>query len=338
MPGHSCTVEGGFDTFRLDRYVAEELKLLTRSQLKTKLLGARVNGKAAKLSRAVKPGDQLELLWADPEPPALLSENIPLDILYEDELVVVLNKAQGMVVHPGAGNHSGTLANALLYRRLGRAGLPCAVSSNAIPYNCRPGIVHRLDKDTSGVIIASYDDAALAFLSDQFKARTVQKTYAAIVRGTPREAAGLIDTRIVRDSRDRKRFAVSADRGKSALTRYRTLRSWGAYSLLLLRPRTGRTHQLRVHLRHLGHPILGDPVYGAPDKRFPKAALMLHARTLVITLPGRDAPSLFKAPLPERFKEFIAAMDHTNHRDGKKFNHEPHEPYEPHERGRGRGR
>jgi 23S rRNA pseudouridine1911/1915/1917 synthase len=308
MPGYSGAVEGGFDTLRLDRYVAEELKLLTRSQLKTKLLGAKVNGKTVKLSRAVKPGDQLELLWTDPEPPALLSENIPLDILYEDERVVVLNKAQGMVVHPGAGNHNGTLANALLYRRLGRAGLPCDGSPGSVPGNYRPGIVHRLDKDTSGVIIASYDDAALAFLSDQFKARTVRKTYAAIVLGTPREAAGIIETRIVRDSRDRKRFAVSADRGKSALTRSRRIRSWGSYSLLLLRPRTGRTHQLRVHLRHLGYPILGDPVYGAPDKRFPQATLMLHARTLVITLPGRDTPSLFKAPLPERFREFIAAM------------------------------
>jgi 23S rRNA pseudouridine1911/1915/1917 synthase len=308
MPGYSGAVEGDFDTLRLDRYVAEELKLLTRSQLKTRLLGARVNGKTVKLSRSVKPGDRLELLWADPEPPALLSENIPLDILYEDERVVVVNKAQGMVVHPGAGNHSGTMANALLYRRLGRAGLPCDGSPGSVPGNCRPGIVHRLDKDTSGVIIASYDDAALAFLSDQFKARTVRKTYAAIVLGTPREAAGIIDTRIVRDSRDRKRFAVSADRGKSALTRYRRIRSWGAYSLLLLRPRTGRTHQLRVHLRHLGHPILGDPVYGAPDKRFPRATLMLHARTLVITLPGRDTPSLFKASLPARFRELIAAL------------------------------
>jgi 23S rRNA pseudouridine1911/1915/1917 synthase len=304
MPGYSCAVEGSFDERRLDRYVAEDLKLLTRSQLKTKLLGAKLNGRPAKLSRGVKPGDFLELLWADPEPLTLLPEDIPLDILYEDDRVVVLNKAQGMVVHPGAGNRSGTLANALLYRR--QRGGPSGAS---LPGDCcRPGIVHRLDKDTSGVIIASYDTAALAFLADQFKARTVQKTYAAIVRGTPREATGVVETRIVRDSRNRKRFAVSADRGKPALTRYRVIRSWGAYSLLALRPRTGRTHQLRVHLRYLGHPVLGDGVYGVPDKRFPRAALMLHARTLAITLPGRDAPSRFKAPLPARFRDFIAAM------------------------------
>jgi 23S rRNA pseudouridine1911/1915/1917 synthase len=311
MPGYSGAVEGSFHTLRLDRYVAEDLKLLTRSQLKTKLLGAKLNGKPAKLSRAVKPGDFLELAWAEPEPLTLVPEDIPLDILYEDHRVVVLNKAQGMVVHPGAGNHSGTLANALLYRRL-RFLPPIPEVSGSLPgASCRPGIVHRLDKDTSGVIIASYDDAALAFLADQFKKRTVKKTYAAIVQGTPREERGIVETRIVRDSRNRKRFAVSTDRGKSALTRYRVIRSWGAYSLLALRPRTGRTHQLRVHLRHLGSPILGDGVYGIPDRRFPAATLMLHALTLSITLPGRDAPSLFKAPLPARFRTFIKTVTDT---------------------------
>jgi 23S rRNA pseudouridine1911/1915/1917 synthase len=302
MAGYSCAVEGSFDALRLDRYVAEDLKLLTRSQLKTKLLGAKLNGRPAKLSRLVKPGDLLELTWADPEPLTLLPEDLPLDILYEDDRVAVINKAQGMVVHPGAGNRSGTLANALLHRRLNAGpSVPGAC--------CRPGIVHRLDKDTSGVIITSYDDAALAFLADQFKARTVQKGYAAIVRGTPREATGVLEGRIARDSRNRKRFAVSADRGKPALTRYRVIRSWGAYSLLALRPRTGRTHQLRVQLRHLGCPILGDSVYGIPDKAFPTATLMLHARTLAITLPGHDAPSLFKAPLPARFRDFMSHID-----------------------------
>ncbi|AEF86266.1 ribosomal large subunit pseudouridine synthase D [Treponema primitia ZAS-2] len=312
MPDYSGTVEGDFPGgLRLDRYVAEEIKLLTRSQLKTKLLQARLNGKLVKLSRPVKPGDLLELSWAESEPLDLIPENIPLELLYEDDRVIVLNKAQGMVVHPGAGNHSGTLANALLYRRLTRPG--SSVPGAAIPGNLRPGIVHRLDKDTSGVIIAAWDDAALAFLADQFKARTVKKTYIALVQGTPKETQGVIETRIVRDSRDRKRFTVSFDKGKAALTRYRVIRSWGAWSLLLLQPKTGRTHQIRVHLRHLGHPILGDPIYGAPvlptkfpaDKRFPGVTLMLHARTLSITLPGMAEPSIFKAPLPERFREII---------------------------------
>jgi 23S rRNA pseudouridine1911/1915/1917 synthase len=314
MPGYSGTVGGGLsEGLRLDRYVAEDLRLLTRSQLKTRLISARLNGKPVKLSRPVKPGDLLDLTWAEPEPLYLTPEDIPLRILYEDDRVVVIDKAQGMVVHPGAGNRSGTLANALLYRRLSRAGLLPGAAGGVIGDSAvydgsfRPGIVHRLDKDTSGVIIAAYDDEALAFLADQFKARTVKKTYGAIVLGTPREKAGLMDGRIIRDSRDRKRFTVSpdtgnADRGKPALTRYRVIRSWGAYSLLLLQPRTGRTHQLRVHLRHLGHPILGDPIYGQASKQFP---LMLHARTLSIRLPGRETPSLFKAPLPRRFRELI---------------------------------
>jgi 23S rRNA pseudouridine1911/1915/1917 synthase len=304
MPGYSCTVEAGFEGRRLDLYVAEDLKLLRRSQLKTRLLWAKLNGRPVKLSRAIKAGDILELAWADPEPPNLIPEDIALDLLYEDRRVAVINKAQGMVVHPGAGNPRGTLANALLHRRLNAL----RSSSPAPGPSSRPGIVHRLDKDTSGVIIASYDDEALAFLSDQFKERTVKKTYTAIVRSCPREAFGVVETRIARDSRDRKRFAVSTDRGKIALTRYRVIRSWGAYSLLALRPRTGRTHQLRVHLRHLGCPILGDSLYGIPDKRFPRATLMLHARTLSITLPDHDSPSLFKAPLPERFRQFILAM------------------------------
>ncbi|GHV24681.1 pseudouridine synthase [Spirochaetia bacterium] len=311
MPGYSGTVEG-VSVLRLDRYVAEELRLLTRSQLKTRLLSARLNGKPVKLSRPVKPGDLVELLWAEPEPLHLIPEDIPLTILYEDARVVVIDKAQGMVVHPGAGNRSGTLANALLYRRLSRVG-SAAFDEPAADRGFRPGIVHRLDKDTSGVIIAAYDDAALAFLADQFKARSVKKTYGAIVLGTPREKEGIISARIVRDSRDRKRFTVSRDvgeyaHGKPALTRYRVIRSWGACSLLLLQPRTGRTHQLRVHLRHLGHPILGDPIYGAPDslvRQFPKATLMLHARTLSITLPEEETPGYFKAPLPRRFRELI---------------------------------
>jgi 23S rRNA pseudouridine1911/1915/1917 synthase len=308
MPGYSGAVERGFGGRRLDRYVAEDLKLLTRSQLKTKLLGARLNGKPVKLSRIVKPGDLLELAWADPEPLDLTPEDLPLDLLYEDDRVAVVNKAQGMVVHPGAGNRRGTLANALLHRRLARSGLSAGSSvpaGGSVPGAFRPGIVHRLDKDTSGVIIASYDDAALAFLADQFKARTVEKTYAAVVQGTPKEPRGIVEAPITRDSRDRKRFTVSAGRGKSALTRYRVIRSWGAYSLLLLRPRTGRTHQLRVHLRHLGHPILGDSIYGLPDKRFPQGTLMLHAWKLAIVLPGQETPSIFKAPLPERFRKII---------------------------------
>jgi 23S rRNA pseudouridine1911/1915/1917 synthase len=300
MPSYSGAVEQDIPRgFRLDRYVAEHLKLLTRSQLKTRALEVRLNGKPVKLSRPVKGGDTLELCWAPPEPVDLIPEDIPLEILYEDERVVVINKAQGMVVHPGAGNPAGTLANALLYRRLLRGGGG---------EGFRPGIVHRLDKDTSGVIIAAYDEGALAFLSDQFKARKVRKTYAALIRGSLKNKRGIIETRISRDNRDRKRFAVSSEKGKIAVTAYRLIRSWGNYSLLLLRPKTGRTHQLRVHLRYLDCPILGDPIYGSPDPHFPGASLMLHAKLLSLTLPGTGELRTFRTPLPPRFRELIRRL------------------------------
>lgn len=287
---YSCVVEEGLPSgLRLDRYVAERLGLLTRSQIKARALRASLNGREVKISKALKAGDRLELVWAEPEPVTLIPEDIPLDVLYEDERVVVVNKAQGMVVHPGAGNRRGTLANALLFRKPAGEGF-------------RPGIVHRLDKDTSGVIIAAYDNEALAFLAGQFKRRQVRKTYAALVRGIPPGPVGVIRSRITRDPRFRTRFTVSQDTGKAALTRYRIIRDWGSHSLLLLSPKTGRTHQLRVHLRSLGHPITGDPIYGEGG------SLMLHAARLCLRLPDAPFARVFKAPLPARFRALIASL------------------------------
>jgi 23S rRNA pseudouridine1911/1915/1917 synthase len=306
MPSLSHTVDDNpGEGLRLDRYVAERLRLLSRSQIKARELAATVNGKKARLSRPVQQGDRLELCWNDAGPLTIIPEDLPLDIIYEDDRAVVINKAQGMVVHPGAGNPRGTLANALCYRRLTRRGAADPLGETAA--GPRPGIVHRLDKETSGVIVAAYDDEALAFLSDQFRARTASKTYAAIVNGIPPAAAGRIETCIARDRRDRKRFAV-ADRGKIALTYYKVLKTWRHHSLLLLRPRTGRTHQLRVHLRWLGNPITGDPLYGCADALFPRATLMLHARKLCLTLPDEAAPRTFVSPLPERFTVMLRRL------------------------------
>ncbi|MDR2176506.1 MAG: RluA family pseudouridine synthase [Treponema sp.] len=310
MPVFSGTVE---DTagIRLDRYVSECLGLLSRSQVKSRSLTALVNGKQAKRSRVVQTGDRLELSWDEAESQDIEPEDIPLTVLYEDSRVIVIDKAQGMVVHPGAGNHSGTLVNALLFRRTAGIGSAPAGRPGLAPVPgdpLRPGIVHRLDKDTSGVMICAWDIEALAFLSGQFKARTARKQYVAVLRGVPAQASGRIKTPIRRDSRDRKRFAVG-ERGKEALSYFKLVRSWGSHSLVLLYPRTGRTHQLRVHMAYLGHPIVGDALYGARDRLFPGAAMMLHARNLSVTLPGEHEPRIFTSPLPDRFRPLFRVLE-----------------------------
>jgi pseudouridine synthase, RluA family len=325
MPSFNSAINDiGPKGLRLDRYIAENLCLLSRSQIKARELEARVNGKAVKLSRIVKNGDKIELSWNEAEPVNLIPENIPLDIIFENNRAVVINKPQGMVVHPGAGNWQGTLANALYHRRLELCHLteggayaegigPCPM-----PW-LRPGIVHRLDKDTSGVIIAAYDDEALAFLAEQFKSRKVRKTYIAIVSGIPKEKKGRIETFIARDPKDRKRFTVSAPglgpgkglapgKGRASLTFFSVVKTWPSHSLILLRPKTGRTHQIRVHLRYLGHPVVGDAIYGFTDPVAPNTRLMLHSRSLAITLPDEEEQRVFKAPLPERFTAMIKLL------------------------------
>ena len=289
---------------RLDRYVSEDLRLLLRSQIKARNLKAKINGKDVKFSRTVKQGDMLELSWDDSPPVNIIPENIPLEIIFENDKCIVINKAQGLVVHPGAGNRQGTLANALCFLRQNKGE---EVNLGGI----RPGIVHRLDKETSGIIIAAWDEKTHEYLSGQFKSRNVRKNYIAIVNGAPKEEKGKITTFIKRDPKDRKRFVVSTD-GKNAVTFYKVLKNWHTHSLLLLKPKTGRTHQLRVHMRHIGCPILGDPVYASGDKQFPKARLMLHSKSLFIQLPDKNEESVFSSPVPERFLAIMEKLDRMN--------------------------
>jgi len=302
-------VVGAGGAARADIYVADCAGILSRSQLKARGAIIRVNGAIAKPSRPVKEGDSLEVAWTEEDSGAIEAEDLPLSILYQDKRVIVVDKAQGMVTHPGAGNRHGTLANAVAYIAL-LAGPGARASSS------RGGIVHRLDKDTSGVIVAAFDLEAQVFLAEQFKERQVRKEYLAITKGIPSPATGRIANRLGRDKRNRKRFAAVPDGGKAAVTDYRVLSAWGnaankgveqgdGYALVALRPKTGRTHQLRVHMLGLGTPILGDPIYGKKDGRFPAATLMLHAHKLKILLPGGEAPFLFSAPVPSRFTEMI---------------------------------
>lgn len=299
---HSAVVpEAGAGYRRVDLFAAEACGGLSRSQLKERLVVLRINGRIAKLSARVAPGDRVDLELAPPPELAAGPEAVPLDILYEDRDVIVVNKPQGMVVHPAAGNYSGTLAQGLLHY--------CGAGSERLweEESLRPGIVHRLDKDTSGVIITACHPRAQAFLAGQFKRKETRKSYLALVAGTPSPAAGRIESLLGRDPRNRKRFSWQVSQGKEAETLYRVLGSWNGRSLVWLSPLTGRTHQLRVHMLSKGTPICGDPLYGRGGKGFAEG-LMLHAWRLSITLPSQEAPRTFTAPIPARFQRVLGGL------------------------------
>ncbi len=290
---------------RVDKYISETVGILSRSQIKARDARITVNGIERKVSYLVKPGDAVEVVWMKESSHGLEPEQLELRILYEDDTVFVVDKAQGMVTHPAAGNWTGTLANAILWLERQRSGLAGAP---------RGGIVHRLDKDTSGVIIVARSPKAHEYLAAQFKDRSVRKEYWALVKGMPGTAQGRIENRLGRDPRDRKKFAPCLEGGRSAITDYKVLASWEfseghRYSLIALFPRTGRTHQLRVHMAAIKCPILGDPIYSKPDPRFPEATLMLHARRLRIRLPGADSPSVFRSALPDRFRKYMKQLE-----------------------------
>ncbi len=306
MPYINCTVPLSFDgEVRLDKYIASLPDGINRSRLKSGVITILVNGKKEKVSRKVKAGDLIDIEYEDNVPDDIEPENIPLDILYEDENVCVVNKKQGMVTHPALGNWSGTLVNALLFHwgRLSFPELKDAPPSEILK-NRRPGIVHRLDKETSGVMITAKNRETEEFLSLQFRChKNIVKEYIAICKGRPPSKKGVIKTGIIRDPKDRKKFkAVSnTEEGKKAETFYRCVSCYGEYSLLRLRITTGRTHQIRVHLKYINCPVLGDGLYGKQDKKFPKATLMLNSRLLKIRIPGEKEPLVFKSPTPERF-------------------------------------
>lgn len=316
MPTFAFTVPDDYaGTERLDRYVAGLPNGMNRSHLKSGLLQVRVNERPRKPSYKVQAGDRIFIDWEDSVPDDIEPEDIPLTIIYEDSRVCVIDKAQGMVTHPAAGNWSGTLVNALLFH-LGREKIAQDKDAPAsqILSARRPGIVHRLDKDTSGVIITAKDAASQEWLAGQFRQhRRIVKEYIAICLGRPQKPQGVIRTQIIRDPKNRKRFKAVPDtaEGKYAQTAYRCIACYGEYSLMVLRLATGRTHQIRVHMRYLNCPVMGDVLYGRVDRRFPHATLMLHARRLKIRLPGEAELTEFRSPTPERFREVLKVLHRT---------------------------
>lgn len=278
---------------RLDHFLVSQMPEYTRSRLQAFIRGGqvRVDGQVAgKSGQRLEGPAEVEVHIPAPAPSLLVPEKIPLDILYENAQVVVVNKPAGMVVHPSAGHPRGTLVQALLAHAPEMAGVGGEV---------RPGVIHRLDKNTSGVIVLAKTDTAHQFIQAQFKARTVEKWYQALVDGRPPTPEGRIETPIGRDLRDRQRMAVTVpEKGRAAVTEYHTLEDFPQHTLLAVRILTGRTHQIRVHLAFLKTPVVGDGVYGLRKTSLPLKRQFLHAWKLTAHLPGMETPQTFEAPLP----------------------------------------
>lgn len=296
---------------RADKYLSETACLFSRSQLKHRILSLVINHTESKPSKQVTAGDTIDVLYKHPEPIQLEPEPLPLDIRFEDQDLIVINKAQGIVVHPANGNYHQTLIQGVLHY-FGNSERE-RFEKNFQEQTFRPGIIHRIDKETSGLVLIAKHVSALEFFAKQFRNRKVNKEYIAIVKGTPYPLTGAIDTSIIRDSKHRKRFTTTEHGGKTAFTGYKVLRSFGDYSLIKAMPKTGRTHQIRVHLKSIGTPVLGDPVYSRADKLFADAGMMLHAYKVSIVLKTTETLQTFRAPIPERFKEILQLLGSKGH-------------------------
>ena len=281
---------------RLDCYLSEALEV-TRSAVQNWLEQGlvRVNGRPQEKNYRLREGDRIEAELPAPAPCQAVAEDIPLDIVYEDDDLLVVNKPKGMVVHPAAGNPSGTLVNALLAH--------CGDSLSGINGVLRPGIVHRIDKDTSGLLIVAKNDFAHQGLAEQIKAHSFDRIYEAVVCGHLREAAGRVDAPIGRHPVHRKRMAVTDRHSRQAVTHYETIREYPGYAHIRLRLETGRTHQIRVHMAYLGHPVAGVEVYGKPLPGL--QGQCLHAREIGFRHPRSGAYLHFTSPLPAYFTAFL---------------------------------
>lgn len=288
---------------RLDKFLVGQLQEFSRSRIQGLIADGfvDVNGQAAKKAgQTLENGFQVTVRIPPPAPTDLIAEDIPLDILFENDDLIVVNKPAGMVVHPAAGHASGTLVNAIL-------GYDPELEG--IGGEERPGVVHRLDKDTSGLILLAKNERAHRWLQDQFRLRKVEKTYLALVDGKPPTPSGRVEAYIGRDPSHRRRMAIVPEsRGREAISEYKTVESFKDHTLLKFHPITGRTHQIRLHCAFLGCPIVGDEVYGRKKSSIEMERHFLHAYQLRIVLPGEKEPRIFEAPLPEELESVLTSL------------------------------
>ncbi len=290
---------------RIDKYIHEQLPELSRSYIQQliKQENIRVNGASCKTNYQLKPGDRIEIQYEEPKELEALPENIPLDIVYEDNSIIIVNKPKNMVVHPAPGHESGTLVNALLYH--------CRDSLSTINGVIRPGIVHRIDQDTTGLLVVCKNDQAHKCLAEQLKVHSITRKYHAICYGCFKEPEGTVDAPIGRHPVDRKKMAVNRKNGREAVTHYRVLQTLqNQYSYIECTLETGRTHQIRIHMASIGHPILGDAVYGpAKSKIKGLQGQTLHAKTLGFIHPDTGKYVEFDSELPEYFQELLDKLN-----------------------------
>jgi 23S rRNA pseudouridine1911/1915/1917 synthase len=292
------------ESIRIDKYLSDQFEDVSRSQIQRLIEAGNVlvNGMVIeKTSTIVTPGDSLQILLIEDKPERIIPEGIPLDLIYEDDNVIVINKESGMVVHPGAGNYSGTVVNAML------AYYPPIRDVGELE---RPGVVHRLDKETSGVLIFAKTNKAYKWLVQQFKSRELQKIYLALVDGHPPTPTGRIEAPITRDIHNRTRMAVGLrGQGKEAISEYFERQRFEHHSYLEVHLLTGRTHQIRVHLSYIGVPVTGDTLYGHRKPSIDLDRFFLHASALSIKLPGDRAQKTFTAPLPEGLQSVLNSLN-----------------------------
>ena len=291
-------------TGRIDKVLTTLEPEITRSQLKNLINDGHVtvNGQAVKPKYKVQAGDKISLVKPEPQSLELTPENIPLDIVYEDDDVIVVNKPQGMVVHPAPGHPDHTLVNALLYHS------PLSTINGTF----RPGIVHRIDKDTSGLLMVAKNDLAHQSLAEQLRNKTNKREYLALVYGQIKEDEGTIDVPLGRNPQDRKKQAVVKG-GRHAVTHFKVIKRYDNFTLIKCILETGRTHQIRVHMKYIGHPLVGDPLYG-PRKVIGKNGQFLHAALLGFKHPRTGKEMVFEAPLPENFQKMLDKLDKQQHK------------------------